>query len=119
PIVEKTKGFVLPPRRAAIMVSASTLPWRKACCAVGGQDFPVVRSGTAAQSPSAHRPGQSATSRYSFTARRPRSFLHSRPCKSGLGDVPAVQTSVLVSIIVPSLNLTPRSETPSTFVLTR
>src|SRR5215471_13677741 len=60
-----------------------------------------------AQSPSAQTPGQSGTSIYSFTTNRPRSFWHGSVSRRGLGEVPAVQTSVFVRIyqnLYPSLS---------------
>jgi hypothetical protein len=44
---------------------------------------------------------------------------HGSISSSGFGEVPAVQTSVLVRMALPSLNSTPRSETPVTLVLIR
>ena len=45
------------PRRDRAMLLASTLAWRVACCAVGGQNLPgFSSSGTSAQSPSAQTP---------------------------------------------------------------
>src|SRR5690349_1413261 len=87
-----------------------------ACCAVGGQDLPVVESGTAAQSPSAQTPGQPLTSRNSFVSNRPRSFEQFTRLKRGFGETPAVQTSRLVVITEPSLSRTAPSETLLTAV---
>ncbi|OLC31766.1 MAG: hypothetical protein AUH81_17240 [Candidatus Rokubacteria bacterium 13_1_40CM_4_69_5] len=72
-----------------------------------------------AQSPSAHTPGQPWTSMYSLAATRPRSFWHGSVARSGWEAVPAVHTSVLAGITVPSLSLTPASDTPAILVFTR
>src|SRR5947207_59077 len=46
-----------------------------ACCAVGGCDFPgCLASGTKAQSPTAHTPGQAGTSKNWFTNTTPHSY---------------------------------------------
>src|ERR1043166_3749818 len=101
------------------MVFAAILPPRVARWAVGGQDFPVAGSGTAAQSPSAQTPEQFATSRNSLVTSLPRSFGQSNSSKSGLGETPAVQTSRLVFRVKPSLSFTPSRETLLTAVLIR
>ena len=56
--------------------------------------MPVELSGTAAQSPSAHTPRHPTTSMYWSTTTLPCSFLHGSSCKSGLGEVPAVQKDI-------------------------
>src|SRR5260370_25252380 len=84
------------------MLCARTFPSRTACCAVGGQNSPVVKSGTSAQSPTAHTPGRDPTLRNSFTFNRPRSLMQSRRSMVGLGEAPAVQTSVKLVNRVPS-----------------
>src|SRR5690348_1651534 len=73
-----------------------------ACCAVGGYDFPGrIASGTNAQSPTAHTPGQPGTPKNWFTNTRPHSFAQGREETNGLGTVPAVHTKVLAGIDVP------------------
>src|SRR6266487_7204371 len=88
----------------AIMLRATILPSRDACCAVGGQYLPVAGSGTNAQSPSAHKPSTLSTSRFAFTLIRPRSFGHGTRSRIGFGDIPAVQTSVELTIFSPLLS---------------
>src|SRR6266516_2056796 len=69
----------------AIMLQATTLPSRDACCAVGGQYLPVAGSGTSAQSPSAQRPSTLSTFKFELTLTRPRSFSHGTRSRIGLG----------------------------------
>src|SRR5215469_2077412 len=118
-MVAKENFFFGLPRTAAVMFRASTLASRKACCAVGGKYFPVLESGTSAQSPSAHTFGHSGTSRVASTQTRPRSFLHGSEASRGLGEVPAVQINILEARRVPSLNVTDSSETAVTLTFTR
>src|SRR4030095_6295345 len=114
PIVLNSKRLPRPPLSAATIFSATIFPWRNACCAVGGQALPVAASGTAAQSPSAHTPGNSATSRNSFVTSRPHSLEQFNVDSSGFGETPAVQTSRLVLSVEPS----PRSHYSLEILLT-
>src|SRR5882672_615345 len=83
----------------AVIFCATTLPWRMACCAVGGCDSPGrLMSGTNPQSPTAQTPGQPGTCKHSFTSTRPHSFSQGREETNGLGTVPAVHTRVLAGI---------------------
>src|SRR6266446_1376366 len=88
----------------AIMLRATTLPSRDACCAVGGQYLPVAGSGTSAQSPSAQRPSTPSTFKFELTLTRPRSFSHGTRSRIGFGEMPAVQTSVELTIFSPPLS---------------
>src|SRR6266568_7041404 len=88
----------------AIILRATTLPSRDACCAVGGQYLPVAGSGTSAQSPSAQRPSTPSTFKFELTLTRPRSFSHGTRSRIGFGDMPAVQTSVELTIFSPLLS---------------
>src|SRR6266699_6312890 len=101
----------------AIMLRATTLPSRDACCAVGGQYPPVAESGTNAQSPSAQRPSTPSTSRLTFTLIRPRSFGHATRSSVGFGETPAVQINVELTIFSPSLSSISRGLTAATFDL--
>src|SRR5215475_3725213 len=101
------------------MLPARTRPCRKACCAVGGYGFLVRGSGIEAQSPTAHTPGHSGISMYSFVRIRPRSFAQGTVSRIGCGAVPAVQTRVLVGIFDPSLSSTTPFLYPRTRVFNR
>src|ERR1043166_4763148 len=86
PMVLNEKGFSGRRYSDATIFCATTLPSRMACCAVGGCDFPGwLASGTNAQSPTAHTPGQSGTCKNSFTNTRSHSFSQGREETSGLG----------------------------------
>src|SRR5204862_2804546 len=61
PMVLKTKGVFASPLMAAAMFRPRILPWRNACCAVGGYGLPVFLSGTEAQSHRAQTPGYPET----------------------------------------------------------
>ncbi len=112
--VVNVKGFMRLPRIVASMFFAAISPSRKPCCAVGGWLFPVLASGTAAQSPAAHTPGKSGTARNSFTARRPRSLRQGKAAIAGLGFTPAVQIRVAAGMAVPSASVTRKPSYPAT-----
>src|SRR5579859_5442057 len=102
PIVLNEKGLSGRRLSDAVILCATTLPSRIACCAVGGCDFPgCLASGTNPQSPTAHTPGQPGTSKNWFTKTRPHSFLQGSEETSGLGTVPAVHTKVLAGMGLP------------------
>ncbi len=97
------------PRRAAMTLSATALPCRMACCAVGGQTAPAssfALSGTAAASPSANTPSWPGRVISAVTARRPRTVSAPRVAISGLAATPAVQISVWVGTTRPSVKVT-------------
>src|SRR5207247_10124469 len=58
----------------------------------------------ARKSPSAQRPSTPSTFKFELTLTRPRSFSHGTPSRIGFGDMPAVQTSVELTIFSPSLS---------------
>src|SRR5438552_16215258 len=100
----------------AIMLRATTLPSRDACCAVGGQYLPVDGSGTSEQSPSAQRPPTPSTFKFELTLTRPRSFSHGTRSSIGYRDMPAVQISVELTIFSPSLSPISCGLKPSTLL---
>src|SRR5512132_1179817 len=106
PIVLYRNGLSARPAIAASMFFAAATPCRKPCCAVGGHNVPVVTSGTAAQSPAAHRPLTPGTARYSSTRTRPRSFSQGNDAMTAQGLTPAVQMRVDAEIDAPSANVT-------------
>ena len=65
------------------------------------------------------RPAKPEARDDSVTSKRPRSFVQGIVSSKGFGEVPAVQTSVFVSIMVPSLNRTVLPEKLSTFLFRR
>src|SRR2546421_31778 len=97
----KSKVAKLVPSRVAMMLSATVRAWRRACWAVGGQNSPLG-VGTSAQSPRAHSPGRPSTRSWPSTLIRPRVLGTSSASTSGWGDEGMVDTSVLVSMVVPS-----------------
>ena len=111
-------GTVARPWTTAEMLRASTAPSRDACCAVGGWNEPFfATSGIRAQSPSAHTSGWPGTRRSASTTILPFSLGSPIRSRVGLGEVPAVQTSVYEGMFAPSLSETSRAVTPETFVL--
>src|SRR5437016_11477824 len=96
PSVENRNGFFCAPRMAATMFFPTWVAWRIACCAVGGCGLPVLRLRIQAQSPTAHTPGKSGTSRFLSTTRRPFSFLQGKLLSTEAGVTPAVQINVAV-----------------------
>ncbi len=96
-------------RRVAMMFSATCRPCRIACCAVGGQtapSWPLARSGTAAESPSANTPSWFGRHMSAVTASRPLTVSAPSVAISGLATTPAVQISVRVGTTRPSVNVT-------------
>ena len=91
------------------MLSASTLAWRTACCALGGQVASgslsrLDRSGTLAQSPAAQiTPSWPCTCMAALATTRLR-WSSGRPASAstGLAVTPAVQMIVSLSYSVPS-----------------
>ncbi len=80
-----------------------------ACCAVGGQtapSWPLARSGTAAESPSANTPSWSGRHISAVTASRPLTVSAPSVAISGLATTPAVQISVRVGTTRPSVKVT-------------
>src|SRR5215831_4314221 len=116
PSVLKLNGFLGVPQTLATILCATTLPSRDACCAVGGQYFPVAGSGTSAQSPRAQRPANSSTCRFAFTLMRPRSFGQETRSRIGFGEMPAVQINVELTIFSPSLSSISLARTAATLL---
>jgi hypothetical protein len=88
----------------AATLSASTLAWRSACCAVGGEvPWLACSSGTAAMSPAAQAPSTPSTRKARSTRIRPRSSTGKPdPAASGDARTPAVHTRVSAANDSPS-----------------
>src|SRR6267143_6721262 len=107
------------PLRLAMRFFARHAACLVACWAVGGHGCQVFWSTTQAQSPSAHTPGWSSTSRNLLTTIRPLSFLHVSAATSGLGAAETVLTSVLVGIRSPPSRMADSAVAPARRVLRR
>ncbi|CAM5591091.1 hypothetical protein SHIRM173S_01326 [Streptomyces hirsutus] len=115
------------PVSVAMTLSATCLPCRRACCAVGGHtapSTPLAWSGTAAASPRANTPSAPGRHMSAVTASRPRTVSAPSVAISGLATTPAVQMRVRVGTTRPSVKVTSvgpafAMETPSEISIPR
>ncbi len=102
-------------------MSATTLPWRRTCWAVGGEGWSFFAgSGTPAASPIAQTPGRSCTAQNRSAAIRPPSPSGSPSfATTGCGLTPAVHASVRAGTTSPPFSVTVSLVTASIVVFVR